>query len=153
MLFDFHQILQKGLKENLFKIVHQENNILFSHAGITNEWCKNNNIEITKNFVNKINKKLLTDINCFEIYNSKGYGDEIWQSPLWIRPNSLMYDALKNYVQIVGHTCVESIEYCKSMYYPDALIYLTDVFDTSKSYLNIEINEKTRDKNYVTKTL
>lgn len=34
--------LIKGIRENIFKMCHIENDFLFSHAGITNTWLKNN---------------------------------------------------------------------------------------------------------------
>ena len=44
-----------------------------------------------------------------------GYGDDDWQSPIWIRPRSLQRvnkktDLKKNYIQIVGHTQQDHID-------------------------------------------
>lgn len=36
-------------------------------------------------------------------------GDDPWQTPLWIRPNSVMLDAVSGYAQIVGHTPVQNV--------------------------------------------
>lgn len=32
------------------------------------------------------------------------YGDDVYQSPLWVRPNSLILDAVPGFTQVVGHT-------------------------------------------------
>jgi hypothetical protein len=48
------------------------------------------------------------------VYGTSGYGDEVFQGPLWIRPRALMkanYDTLrKQIIQVVGHTGQRQID-------------------------------------------
>src|SRR6478752_7955578 len=60
-------------------------------------------------------------------------GDDVTQSPIWIRPRSLANDIFGNYTQVVGHTTHRSL-----MYHTDCNIYFIDVLGTSKEYLIIE---------------
>jgi hypothetical protein len=49
------------------------------------------------------------------------YGDNIWQGPLWVRPDSLDADKIYGYIQVVGHTEGDKIKYKNDVYYIDAL--------------------------------
>ena len=62
------------------------------------------------------------------------YGDNIYQSPLWIRPNSLHQDALPNYRQIVGHTSTKWVEI-------EPNLIKTDCQEYSDEYLMIDYNQ------------
>ncbi|MDR1306625.1 MAG: metallophosphoesterase [Treponema sp.] len=96
------------LEENidLLAIVYvTEDNYIISHAGVT-AW-----------FLNSIGGKKPEDINgAFagdrNILNFNGrniYGDDVTQSPIWVRPGSLQSDPLPGYNQIAGHTPVRAI--------------------------------------------
>jgi len=96
------------LEENidLLKIVYvTKDNYIISHAGVT-AW-----------FLNSINGSRPEDINsAFDnnrnVLNFHGfdiYGDDITQSPIWVRPGSLKKDPLPGYSQIVGHTQIDEI--------------------------------------------
>lgn len=105
-------------------IIYIDNNIIYSHAGISSEWMKYVNIENIED-INKATGYLL-DFNLYAGYNP--YGDTISQSPLWIRPRSLLKVAVKGYKQIVGHTSLRNILYRDSdngdtIYFNDCLPY------------------------------
>lgn len=72
---------------------------LCSHAGVTQTFLDENHIEITE-----INDFWGTDSHAFGHKRGNPYGDDVYQSPLWVRPNSLIKDAVKGYTQVVGHT-------------------------------------------------
>lgn len=104
----FYTSLMSAIEDKLLKIVHVENNIIFSHAGITEYWLtKVAKLENPEDI--NTNKFRLNDLswNCFIGFSP--YGNTISNSPIWVRPNSLQKDALKGYTQVVGHTHVKSI--------------------------------------------
>lgn len=101
------------------KMAYQFNNYLFSHAGISHTFY-------TKYFNDEKDiDEVAENINALFHYKPKAfsfsdfykdpYGDDVFQSPIWIRPRSLMNDNknsfLKhNYIQIFGHTKVQKVD-------------------------------------------
>ena len=107
------QLLEEN-KQHL-QMCYQLDNILCSHAGIGHNWL----VEQEKyesgsiaDFVNDIwNYKPIR----FIFYGLDPYGDSKTQTPIWIRPASLLSGNrdtfLKtDYIQIVGHTQVRKID-------------------------------------------
>lgn len=96
-------ILNSALKENLFDIIFIYDDIIMSHAGISEYWLKNvAKLDDVKNINwDNINPKCL---NWNSLTGYDGYGDTISQSPIWIRPYSLNISKVNGYRQIVGHT-------------------------------------------------
>ncbi len=102
---------------------------LFVHAGVTKYWCYANNINIDCNLEYQLNNLFTTNKRAFRFTPGEYFsmtGDEICQSPIWVRPQSLMADAIDNYTQIVGHTQVKEINvnnpFCNAIFI-DALNY------------------------------
>ena len=103
-------ILNDHSKHLLFSYLDEKNNTIYSHAGVTNAWLKEN---FGKNY-DKDSYKFINDINheAFKFtYKGGGdaYGNTIYASPLWCRPESLNLDSVvdefgRTMVQIVGHT-------------------------------------------------
>lgn len=114
---------------------------IFVHAGISKTWCETYNIDIT-NLETEVNELFRKDIYAFGFQDSKtmrypdGSGDNIFQSPLWIRPLSLDKDRLSNYTYVVGHTRTKSglVEYVE-----EAQIYFTDCQENGDDFLKLEI--------------
>ncbi len=100
------------------KVVHVENDILFSHAGVTNYWL--NNVSTTKN-LNEIVPDDSLEINY--IKGTSPYGDTISNGPLWVRPASLRKDYLDGYRQVVGHTAHNKIRSYGNITICDCLPY------------------------------
>lgn len=107
------------LDENreLFKICHKIDKFLFSHAGISPEFMdeKFGNEWNLDNIDEKLNELFHYQPLKFEFDGFDPYGDNTWQTPIWIRPYSLMKsnkDKLihQNLIQIVGHTMVTKID-------------------------------------------
>jgi hypothetical protein len=73
------------------------------------------------------------------------YGDNEEQSPIWIRPRSLMAanrDTLrKQVIQIVGHTGVRKLDLVGSQKSAGGRYYLIDCQETTGEYLVIQDNE------------
>lgn len=101
-------------------------NVLFTHAGVTKTWCENYYVNYD-NLEESINNLLINNISSFGFqYSDKRfsvnpYGDDIFQSPTWVRPESLIIDKLDDYIQVVGHTRMNSITLTDSVYFIDCL--------------------------------
>lgn len=117
--------------KELFKICHLMDNYLVSHAGVSRVWCENHNI----NCIEDINELWQDDLSQLDFAKPSGStwlptvadpgGDNVYQSPLWIRPNSLLASFIPDYDQIVGHTQQDEICMLSSsghdFYFIDAL--------------------------------
>jgi hypothetical protein len=49
------------------------------------------------------------------------YGDDVTQTPIWVRPNSLLEDRVPGYIQVVGHTQQRHITLSTDVILIDAL--------------------------------
>jgi len=138
--------IRQLLEENKhhLQMCYQLDNILCSHAGIGHNWL----VEQEKyesgsiaDFVNDIwNYKPIK----FIFYGLDPYGDSKTQTPIWIRPSSLLSGNrdtfLKtDYIQIVGHTQVRKIDIEGKA--TGGRYYFIDTLDTSTQFLIYENNE------------
>ncbi len=126
---DIQELLNKALDEDLIQMCYISGNILFSHAGVTKTWCKDNDVDLN-NLEQSINDLFKYKPNSFKFLDGNIYGDNIYQSPIWIRPNSLIKDKIDNYTQIVGHTQQNELTFKDD-------IILIDTLGTSGEYLVI----------------
>lgn len=114
------------IKKEEMQIAHQQDNYLFTHAGVTNSW-----------FADKASPRNAAGINLlfkhypryFGFSNSdrSGYGQDVLQGPLWVRPESLLEDPLDNVTHVVGHTEVKEIIFRENVIFtdsPDSQTYL-----------------------------
>lgn len=120
-----------ALSEGLLQMCHIEGDIIFTHAGVTKTWCEDMKVDLD-NLENSINAKLLESPSPFRFRGFDPYGDDICQSPIWVRPQSLAADSIDGYRQVVGHTRVRTIAILKDT------LALIDVLTTSKKALLIE---------------
>lgn len=124
-------LLMPAIKNGDMKIAHIEDGYLFTHAGVTKTWLKNYGVET----ISEEELQLLFEQNqaafFFDKRDQSGYGEAIFQSPIWVRPKSLLTDLPdSDLIQVVGHTHQENIE-------PSRLVNFIDVFDTTEEYLRI----------------
>ena len=128
----FANALHDALKENIIQAVYIHENLLFSHAGVTNTWCDYTDID-KGNLENSINEYLNYRPRIFNFIpgsRNDNEGDDITQSPIWVRPLSLLEDGLEEYIHIVGHTAQPNgIRKIKNVYLIDCVY---------KEYLSIE---------------
>jgi hypothetical protein len=61
-------------------------------------------------------------------------GNDITQSPIWVRPQSLLSDAIEDIIYIVGHTTVMQLGLKKEL--PNLI--LIDCLGTTGEYLYID---------------
>jgi len=134
------------LEENKhhMQMAYQFDKFLFTHAGVS---------EVFMNDIFGIDEwkieNLVSDLNdlfkykpqsfMFNTEDMMGYGDYEHQSPIWIRPRSLMKankNIKKQVIQIVGHTKQNQIDLLGKA--TGNKYYFTDTQETSGEYLVIE---------------
>jgi hypothetical protein len=105
-------------------------NRLCSHAGVSHDFLNDNGFYLRSgysfndipDFLNELFETKIWSMN-FDSHRHRNqdygyvdhYGNDIWQTPVWIRPKSLQLsnknrDLKKEVIQIVGHTQQEKID-------------------------------------------
>ncbi|MDR0602516.1 MAG: metallophosphoesterase [Treponema sp.] len=101
------EILEKNA--DLLKVLYvTSDRYIISHAGVSAAFME----KMKKAGVGapeEINAAFLEDRNILAFDGWDIYGNDVTQSPIWIRPDSLCRDALPGYSQIAGHTPVEAV--------------------------------------------
>lgn len=118
------------------QMVYRKDSILFSHAGVTKTWCEKHKIKTQDVDIDtQINNLFdFSDKTAFKfVHGGSVYGDNIFQSCIWVRPSSLVKDRVENYIQVVGHTQQKKITNIDGIILIDALDY--------REYLVIEGTE------------
>lgn len=132
--------------KDLFRIAYiDENNTIYSHAGLSNSFLANVGIYSTdpKVIIDELNEIFRSKPSRFKFYphDYGGYGNNINQSCLWIRPNSLIQDTIP-FTQVVGHTPQNEIKYPKEhleqIYFIDALPRQYLRYDTNLQIQTLE---------------
>lgn len=123
-------------------------NYIFTHAGVSptfmdgefgdEGWAK-------ENVVSQLNDLFKYKPKSFEFNGVDAYGDNTYQTPIWIRPGSLMSvnkkhkkGLKKDYIQIVGHTAMRRIDLEGSDKFTGGRYYFIDTMEKSGDYLIIE---------------
>lgn len=130
---DINEVLEPAVASGLMQMCFVHDKFLFTHAGVTNTWCARNNID-KNNFEESINQAFMTDLNAFSFAvgaNMSKTGDDVTQSPIWVRLPSLFEDAVTGYVYVVGHTPLEELTIT------DNVIGI-DTLGTTKEFLIID---------------
>ena len=136
------------------QIAYQFDEFLFSHAGISSKFLDSVfgvngwKVETMVEQINELFKyKPLTfsfgeAVSIQKLSYLDPYGDNEEQSPIWIRPRSLMAankDTLrKKVIQIVGHTQVKKLDINGAIKAAGGRYYLIDCQGTTGEYLIIE---------------
>lgn len=108
MFHSFQDVFSKN--KELFQMCFvDENDIIYSHAGFTESFVNQRIGNFSEKNVNDIFKYKPQTFNFF-YGDYSGCGDDVRQSCIWVRPNSLYKDKLDN-LQVVGHTQVSSINH------------------------------------------
>ena len=142
--FDIQILLHAAIDMDFIKMCFIHDKYLFTHAGVSKTWAKkilgNGDIKLDGgNMLEKIiNDTFKYQPNLFRFTHGitgDMYGDEICQTPIWIRPKSLKKDRLENFIHVVGHTTQDYIKQDESG------IILIDTLGTSGQYLIINDSE------------
>jgi hypothetical protein len=103
-----------------FDIIHQYDNVLCSHAGVSNAWLDWKLGSWDVDNVTHHVRDLFQDPKHFD-YNGNGFKYDhievgrIYESPMWLRPHSLHFadningDLRNKYIQVFGHTQVHDM--------------------------------------------
>jgi hypothetical protein len=125
------------------QMAYQFNDFFFTHAGVSSVWLDEVfgighwSVEFLADEINELFKfkPLSFGFNGFD-----SYGDDKTQTPIWIRPGSLMSanktNLRKRIIQIVGHTQMKRLD-LKGMS-TGGRYYFIDTIETSGQYLIIE---------------
>jgi len=133
------------------QIAYNMDEYLFTHAGVSpifmdevfgqDSWSQDTIVE-------DLNELFKYKPKAFEFNGLDPYGDSVSQTPIWIRPRSLMkankdHDKglKKKYIQIVGHTEARKLDLEGSQKAAGGRYYLIDCMGTSGEYLIIEDNK------------
>lgn len=144
---DIQELLHKAIDENLLQMCCVFWNYLFVHARVTKTWCKANGINMN-DVERSINDLFKYKPNSFRFTageNGSVYGDDICQTPIWVRPKSLYTDKISNYIQVVGHTTQDWISglngsrkiYTAGRTVETSGVIFIDTLGTSGEYLQI----------------
>lgn len=135
------EVIEKAINKRLMQVCHLEDGYLFSHAGLTKNWCRevmgHDEFTIDNDFINLINETLIYKPKafCFRVgRNFSDFGDDITQGPIWVRPKSLLQNMVHGVTCVVGHTPVDNIN-IKPL---NSNIILIDCLGVNKNYLIIE---------------
>ena len=132
---DINDALQPIVDEGLIQMCYQEGRYFFSHAGVTNTWCRNSDIDLS-NLQESVNNLFKTDITKFKFTmgaNLSFGGNDITQPPIWVRPQSLSIDMVDGIICVVGHTQVKELSILDS-----ANLILIDCLGHTNEFLLIE---------------
>ena len=131
-----------NINRHHLQMAYKFENIVFSHAGISLTWLEECGWEKDKCIVEYTNELWKYKPKSFIFDYRPGcsdYGDNIWQSPVWIRPKSLMKaasDFKKDIIQIVGHTQQDQIDIKGKA--TGSRYFFIDTLGTSGEYLVID---------------
>jgi len=128
---DIGEMVRDAVKEKLVQMCVTYENFIMTHAGITDVWFKhtfNKSLSTSspESISSYLNELLLYQPREFSfspgMYNDP-YGEEVEQTPIWVRPHSLRKNMPNGMRQIVGHTEVESIVIESDVILVDSLKY------------------------------
>lgn len=124
-------LLEEAITDGLMQMCYTYMYSIFTHAGVSATWLMNNGYHYDRHIDTYINELFLKNRNAFNFNNNIGdtlsnTGDDIEQSPIWIRPDSLKKVGVKGYRQIVGHTSFEKITTDRDYIFIDCLSFRKD---------------------------
>lgn len=141
-----NQVIDEN-REHL-QMAYSFDEFLFTHAGVSptfmdGEFGPEGWVE--DNVVDLLNEQFKYRPKSFDFNGMDPYGDNTYQTPIWIRPRSLMavnkkHDKglKKKYIQIVGHTEVKKLDLKGSEKAAGGRYYFIDCLSTSGEYLIIQ---------------
>ncbi len=130
---EFGDMLETALEEKLIQMCFIHEKFLFSHAGVTKTWLRSTGYTGEVNIEYFINALFYSKPEAFKFIRGENHskdGNDICQSPIWVRPGSLFKDAMDNYTQVCGHTEQIGIDI-------NEIATIIDTLGTSGQYLEI----------------
>lgn len=158
---------QYGIAPSIIQVIEENrhhlqmaygfDNYLFTHAGVSSKFMDSvfgSDSWKTETIIEQLNELFKYKPRSFEFGMAVSmkklsfldpYGDNEEQSPIWIRPRSLMSSnkkhekgLKKDYIQVVGHTQMKRIDLEGSDKFTGGRYYFIDTMDNSGDYLIIE---------------
>jgi predicted phosphodiesterase len=131
---DISEVIHQAISEDLLQMAFVHDKYLFSHAGVTKTWLANNGYESgpVDEFINSLFKYQPNRFRFTAGENMSEVGDDITQSPIWVRERSLLEDGVVEFIQVVGHTHKCEVTYLKEK------VIIIDALFPSKEYLVIK---------------
>lgn len=127
------------------QIAYQMDEFLFTHAGVSSIFMDETfglNKWKVETIADQLNEMFKYRPGVFTFNGIDGYGDDEYQTPIWIRPRSLMRanknTLRKQVIQVVGHTQVKSLDLIAADKTFGSRYYLIDCLGTSGEYLIIQ---------------
>ena len=115
LFFSISQVINEN--RHHLQMAYQLDEFLFTHAGVSSVFMDESfgaDGWKVETIAEQLNDLFKYKPKTFEFNGMNPYGDDIYQTPIWIRPHSLMkvnYETLrKKVVQVVGHTGVTQID-------------------------------------------
>jgi hypothetical protein len=133
---DINEVLQPAFSRGLLQVCYVYDEYIFSHAGLTNTWCEINEIDLY-NIEESVNMKFMEEMEAFRFEmgeNLDRSGDDVTQSPLWVRIPSLLKDKVDGFNYVIGHSAIREMTMANNLIAIDCL-------GSSKEYLVIENGE------------
>ena len=116
------KVLLPYVNDMVIKLAYLKNGYLFTHAGVTNTWLKNTDYTPHIRVDHYLNYLVMDNPRLFDFTPGRyfdPYGNEPCQTPIWVRPSSLMMDNLNTYIQVVGHTHHKKITQVNDIIFAD----------------------------------
>ena len=152
---------QKGIAPNITQVIDENrqhlqiaysfDEFLFTHAGVSPTFMDGEFGEggwVEDNVVELLNDLFKYKPKSFDFNGTDPYGDNTYQTPIWIRPKSLMAvnkkhnkGLKKKYIQVVGHTHVKKLDLVGSQKSAGGRYYLIDCQESTGEYLVIQDGE------------
>lgn len=124
------------LNKSLMTMAYKMGNILFTHAGVSKTFLTQNNWDEKQPIDEFINDLWKYTPRVFFFNGWNNIGDDKTQTPIWIRPRSLMKDSKSlGLIQVVGHTFSNCIDIKGKA--TGGKYYFIDTLGTSKEYMII----------------
>lgn len=103
--------LTKAFEDGEINVCYGNEDIIFSHAGISDTWASNNGVPLDNaaNYINDYCRENPLSLRFTPGRNFSNSGNDITQTPIWIRPGALAMNPFGNYMQVFGHTTVTKI--------------------------------------------
>lgn len=135
--------------KDLLQMAHSEEDVLFTHAGVGEMWLGkyDEDIEVDHPFTAEGIAAVVNDLwkykpNSFIFDGLDDYGDDVGQTPVWIRPRSLAIDSRDmkkaGIVQVIGHTGAKKLDIEGGEKHG---YFLIDTLGSTGEYLIIENGE------------
>lgn len=151
---------QRGIAPNIIQVIdenrkhlqiaYQMDEFLFSHAGVSSVFMDEvfgvNGWQV-ETLTDQLNEMFMYRPGVFSFNGLDPYGDDEYQTPIWIRPRSLMRanrNTLRTrFIQVTGHTQVNKLDLAGAQKAAGGRYYLIDCLGTSGEYLVIQDGDLT----------